>query len=48
MLLNLQSNALKFTEEGSVTIKAEVTVKDEESYLNISVTDTGIGIKTED
>lgn len=48
VLLNLQSNALKFTEKGSVTIKAEVRQENEEMFLNITVTDTGIGIKDED
>ena len=46
--MNLQSNALKFTEQGSVTIKATTVFENEETYLNISVTDTGIGIKKED
>ena len=44
MLLNLQSNALKFTDKGKVTIKAE----SDERKLKISVIDTGIGIKEED
>ena len=44
VLLNLQSNALKFTDKGKVTIKAE----SDETKLKISVIDTGIGIKEED
>ena len=48
VLLNLQSNALKFTTKGSVTIKAEVLEKEEGLILQLSVTDTGIGIKDED
>lgn len=43
VLLNLVSNATKFTEEGTITISAEV--RDEEpDKLLISVKDTGIGI----
>ena len=48
MLLNLQSNALKFTEKGSITIKAEVILENEDSYLQMSVIDTGVGIKLEE
>lgn len=44
VLLCLQSNALKFTRKGSVTI--EVSIEDQ--YLKISVVDTGIGIPIED
>ena len=46
--MNLQSNALKFTERGKVTIKARTFTSDEALYLEISVTDTGIGIKEDD
>ena len=48
MLLNLQSNALKFTEKGSVKISAQTISVGEDLHLEISVTDTGIGIKHED
>jgi signal transduction histidine kinase len=37
---NFLSNAMKFTERGSITVSAEVT----ESQVRISVADTGIGI----
>ena len=40
----MQSNALKFTEFGSVTIKAMIELQEEVQYLKISVKDTGIGI----
>ncbi|MBI4746198.1 MAG: PAS domain S-box protein, partial [Deltaproteobacteria bacterium] len=45
IILNLLSNAAKFTEEGKISIKAGTA---EEGYLLITVTDTGIGIKEGD
>jgi PAS domain S-box-containing protein len=45
-LLNLVSNAVKYTEKGIITINAEAA--DGGSALEISVTDTGIGIPDED
>ena len=48
VLLNIQANALKFTEKGTVKIQVSTFKKDEDSYLKIEVIDSGIGIKEED
>lgn len=45
VLMNLVSNAVKFTDQGSVQIAARIP---EGENLEIRVTDTGIGIKKED
>jgi PAS domain S-box-containing protein len=43
ILLNLLSNAAKFTTEGSITLKANL----KDGLMNLSVIDTGIGISGE-
>jgi signal transduction histidine kinase len=43
-LLNLISNAAKFTEEGSVTLTSRLEAIDDELCLELIVADTGIGI----
>ncbi|HSB67184.1 MAG TPA: ATP-binding protein, partial [Anaerolineales bacterium] len=49
VLLNLLSNAAKFTEEGSITIKARLQSGIEgQPEVMISVTDTGTGISPDD
>ena len=48
VLLGLQTNALKFTSSGKVETKVEIVEKTEDSFLRISVIDTGIGIAKED
>ena len=49
VLLVLQSNALKFTQEGEVYTEVEIiTNVHDDKYLRIKVTDTGIGILEED
>ena len=68
VLLNLQSNAIKFTQKGKVTIIVKITKdnkrkrtrysgdilnrsadqKDDELFLQITVMDTGKGIKKAD
>lgn len=48
VLINLVGNALKFTHEGYIEIKAECLDKNlEEAVLKISVNDSGIGIPKE-
>ena len=43
ILVNLMSNAVKFTDHGSVTLSA----RSEDGWLTVSVADTGIGISIE-
>jgi signal transduction histidine kinase len=47
-LLNLLSNASKFTERGAVTLSAQRRKVDNEEWLEFAVRDTGIGIAPED
>ncbi|HCD16370.1 MAG TPA: hypothetical protein DEQ83_01890, partial [Rhodobiaceae bacterium] len=46
-VVNLISNAVKFTENGTVTIKTAPYTKDDTKWLAISVADTGIGMTEE-
>ena len=48
VLNNLLSNAVKYTEKGSVTLIAKGVQKDEEFFLHLAVSDTGMGISEED
>lgn len=48
ILTNILTNAVKYTEEGSVDFKIECTNSEGISNLVISVKDTGMGIKQED
>ncbi|MGD9642200.1 MAG: PAS domain S-box protein [Elusimicrobiales bacterium] len=47
-LINLLSNAAKFTPAGSVCVSAKVLRRPDGDLAEITVTDTGIGIKEED
>jgi signal transduction histidine kinase/ActR/RegA family two-component response regulator len=44
IVFNLMSNALKFTAEGGVTLRAETEAADGAESLRLTVEDTGIGI----
>ncbi len=49
IVMNLLSNAIKFTQNGNVTLKAELKKKDEKNVLlQVSVSDTGSGISDVD
>lgn len=47
IVLNLLSNAAKFTEHGLISIEACREIKDEEDWIRICVTDDGIGMTLE-
>lgn len=44
ILTNLLRNAIKFTDEGAITVRTGVTKENEETMLFLEVEDTGIGI----
>lgn len=48
IILNLVNNAIKYTEKGSVRIELSQRAADGSQCVDISVIDTGIGIKPED
>lgn len=48
VLMNLLTNAVKYTNKGSVTLKVTCTVVEGEARVRYAVIDTGIGIKDED
>ena len=48
IVVNLLTNAVKYTHEGTVTLIAKSQIKGDKAMLSIKVTDTGIGIKEED
>jgi signal transduction histidine kinase len=46
-LLNLLSNANKFTDHGTITIDARQGQEDDRAWVTIAVADTGIGMTAE-
>ncbi len=46
-LINLVSNAIKFTEEGHVYVNVSVQEEDGELYIHFEIEDTGIGIPSD-
>ena len=48
IVVNLLTNAVKYTHEGTVTLIAKSQIKGDKAVLSIKVIDTGIGIKEED
>ncbi|MEM9991758.1 MAG: ATP-binding protein, partial [Bacteroidota bacterium] len=47
ILINLVGNSIKFTDQGSITVKIAVDIQPSKPWLKIVVEDTGIGIKEE-
>lgn len=50
VIINLLTNAVKYTQKGTITFTVKYSETDDPSFidLNVSVRDTGIGIKQED
>lgn len=48
ILINLVNNAVKFTEQGSVSLFVDYEKKEQSILLKVAVDDTGIGIKEDD
>lgn len=47
VLINLMSNALKFTKQGWIELRISLEKREQQDFLRFAVTDTGIGISEE-
>ena len=47
ILMNIAGNAIKYTRQGSVTMMIDSLVEQDQYYVKVDVTDTGIGIAAE-
>jgi len=48
ILINLLSNAIKYTHKGTITLKMTCRRKDNDLWIEINVSDTGIGIREDE
>ncbi|MCM1382553.1 MAG: PocR ligand-binding domain-containing protein [Muribaculaceae bacterium] len=48
IILNLLTNAVKFTNQGEVHLKIDFETNDDTAVMKVAISDTGIGIKQED
>ena len=48
MLLNLLTNAIKYSRKGTILVNSYVIKDGKKFYLRVSVADRGIGISTEE
>jgi len=48
ILVNLMTNAVKYTETGGVTLTVKADVQGDTAYITFQIQDTGIGIREED
>ena len=48
IMMNLLTNAVKYSDEGTVTVKVSWKKENDTAHISIAVVDTGIGMKPED